>query len=142
MISWAEDAASEFLAEQTAANNRNARFVIEDRLRRHIAPRIWKALRDVLERECFEFNEIVKKKVLLFEIQPQSGCVIRNLVLRKTLNLEYDPEAHRIYFECGNDHGEYLFLVNADSTVELATINHIPRTVEEICRELLNMLRL
>jgi len=140
MRMWAERAADRLKSEENKKNLENERFVEEQRLRRHHAPRLWIRLKVCLEEKCNTLNSELGKEILVFKLEPSSQVIIRTKDRPHSLRVEYAKDAYRIYYECDGLDGEYLFGVKADTTVRLQTPSGIPYTPEEVSTKLLEML--
>jgi len=137
---WVQRKVDELKERERLRSLENERIVIESRLRRHHAPRLFVRLKDWLKQACTQTNSEMKRDVFLFELVPQSQVTIRRLNSRRILQIVYDPDAQRIYYKAGNDSGEYLFLVQADSTVALGKESGVLYSVEDVGGKLLDLL--
>lgn len=139
-IEWAKRAADQIRSKEKRKDLENERFVEEQQLRRHLAPRLWMRLRECLKERCNTLNLDLGKEIFVFKLEPTSQVVIRTKGGPRSLKVEYAEDGYRVYYECDGLSGEYLFGVKADTTVQLETSLGIPYTTEEVSEKLLGML--
>ncbi len=140
MGAWAKVAAEKAKAEQAAQSLKAELSVLEARLRCSLAPQIWEELRLWLKQECQDCSSEVGREALVFEVWPNTEAVIRRTDRPATLRVEFNLEAQRIRYSCAAGQGEFLFRVNPDTTVVLETRYHVPYSVEEAGKFLLDLL--
>jgi hypothetical protein len=140
VATWAEEVARKLKSQEALRAVENNRFTEEQRLRRHLAPRRWMELKEVIKSRCKELNLEATREILMFEVRPSSSAVVRRLDKAAVLVVEFDEDAFRVFWQCGNESGEYLFRVNVDTTVDLATASGIPYTPAQVAETLIDKL--
>ena len=141
MGDWAKETADRIRAEHAAHDQDSARFVEEQRLRRKLAPQLFAELKAALKGRSRNLNDELGKPLLVFDVCPNIEAVVRRLDKpAQPLRVEFDAEALRVHYSCGSGRGEYLFRVNADTTLNLETAYHIPYSPEELAEQLLDLL--
>jgi hypothetical protein len=140
MGNWAKETAERLKAAEAIRDIESERFTEEQRLRKHLAPRKWMEVRDLIKGRCAELNTETGRNVVLFELQPSSSAVVRRLDKTRVLVIEFESEAFRLFWQCGDQSGEYMFRVNTDTSIDLTNLNGVPYSASEVGETLLDSL--
>ena len=119
MGEWARSAAA-WLNEQTSETKTESKTFVEQRaLLRSQSDVIWNEIRDGLERECKDLEQLAGRKILDFEIRPQSQAVIRNLRTGAVVAVQFDPDGPLISWTRGARKGWFSFEIKSACKVGL-----------------------
>jgi hypothetical protein len=78
------------------------------------------------------------KKVLGFEVCPQTQAVIRNLLTGRVMNVQLDLDAAQIEWSCGNRKGTFILKPESSSSVAISSRSGTKFETEEVINVILD----
>ncbi|MGA2264603.1 MAG: hypothetical protein ABSH28_24635 [Acidobacteriota bacterium] len=138
MGSWAKSAVVWVKDQEAGAKIDSERFIEERRLIRSQGLTRWREVRDGLDAGCQELELEAGKKVLGFEVCPQTQAVIRNLLTGRVMNVQLDLDAAQIEWSCGNRKGTFILKPESSSSVAISSRSGTKFETEEVINVILD----
>ena len=140
MDDWAKEAAYRLRAAEQARKQSEQDSEEDLRTLKFHAPRLWIKLKESIGANCQALTVEMGLPVLETSPSPPSGLRIKRLEPPAVLAVDFNEDPYRVSYSCGGGRGEYRISVDANGSASFRDAYHRWFTVDEVSRNLLDLL--